>query len=695
MRKSFVWIVLIIFFVTPTFAKKRQFTLPDLYKIKNVIDPQISTDGKKIAFVITSFELEKGTSNSDIFLMNADGTNMRQLTFNKSADYHPRWSPNGKWLMFLSTRNEGSQIWLLPVALGEPKQLTHISTGVSNPEWSPGGKYIVFATDVFPECGEDDDCNKKINDSMENGNLQAHMADALLYRHWTYYSDGRNMHTLLFNVEKEEVTDMTPGEFNSPPFSLGGEAGYAISPDCEELCFVSKRVEYPASSTNNDIFIVPISGGESKNITADNEAFDGDPQYSPDGRYIAYRKQLIPTYEADRFRLAIYDRKTGESRILTENFDNWVNGFNWAPDSKSLYFIAEEKGYYPLYQIELTSNKIKKIQNINALAGINLSPDGKWLVFTDRRVEKPLELYRVDISGENLKQLTFENKALADTVDIRPAEQIWIEGSNGKIIHVFIVKPHNFDSSKKYPLIVNVHGGPQMQWSDSFRGDWQVYPGAGYVVAFPNPHGSTGYGQDFTAAISKDWAGRVIDDVIRVMKYLAKFDYIDEDRIGAMGWSWGGYAMNWLEGHNDDGLFKCLVSMMGVYDLRSMFGATEELWFPEWDLGGQPWNSDIYKTMSPSTYVENFKTPMLVITGERDYRVPYTQSLQLFTDLQKMGVPSRLIVFKNDGHWPNFVKSMPFYYNAHLDWFQKYLGGEPAPWDMKKMWRNQIFNSEN
>ncbi len=690
MRKVLIF-VLTLLLVSYSFAQKRAFTIADFYKIKNVTDPQISPDGKKIAYVVSTSNLEKGTSNSDIFVMNADGSNIRQLTFSEKGDSYPRWSPDGKWLMFLSTRKDGPQIWLMPTVFGELKQLTRISTGVSNPIWSPDGKYIVFATDVFPECGADDDCNKKNNDGLENGPLQAHVADELLYRHWTFYSDGRFTHSMLLNVETGEIKDMTPGEFNSPPFSLGGGSGYTISPDGKELCFVSKRVKDPASSTNHDLFIIPLSGGEPKDITIDNQAYDADPKYSPDGRYIAYRKQLIPTYEADRFRLAIYDRQTGTSRILTENFDNWVTNLNWAPDSKSLFFTADEKGYSPLYQIELQSSKIKKIENVNALADINLSPDGSWIVFPDRRVDKPLELFRVDITGKSLKQLTFENKALADAVDIRPAEQIWVEGADGRMIHVFIVKPHNFNPNKKYPLIVNVHGGPQMQWADAFRGDWQVYPGAGYVVAFLNPHGSTGYGQDFTAAISKDWNGKVIEDVIKVTKYLAKLDYIDENRIGAMGWSWGGYAMDWLEGHNDNGLFKCLVSMMGVYDLRSMYGATEELWFPEWDLGGQPWNSELYETMSPSNYVQNFKTPMLVITGEMDYRVPYTQSLQLFTDLQKMGVPSRLIVFKNDGHWPNSVKSMPFYYNAHLDWFHKYLGGDPAPWDMKKMLRNQVF----
>jgi dipeptidyl aminopeptidase/acylaminoacyl peptidase len=275
-------------------------------------------------------------------------------------------------------------------------------------------------------------------------------------------------------------------------------------------------------------------------------------------------------------------------------------------------------------------------------------------------------------------------------VDIRPAEELWIPSPAGRMIHTFIVTPHDFDPTKKYPLILNVHGGPQMQWTDGFRGDWQVYPGAGYIVAFPNPHGSTGYGQEFTSAISRDWGGKVYDDVMAVTDSLARLPFVDANRMGAMGWSYGGYMMMWLEGHTQR--FKAIAAMMGVYNLQAMHGATEELWFPEYDLQGTPWESGLYQKWAPNGFVKNFKTPCLVITGERDYRVPYTQSLEFFTDLQKMRVPSRLIVFENDGHWPSGIKSMPFYYNAHLDWFHRYLGGPPAPYDMQKMWRNQAFD---
>lgn len=694
MRTFVITILGVLFLSTSAIAEKRAFTIEDLYRIKSVSDPQISPDGDSIAFVVTSYCLGKGTSNQDIYMMDSEGGAMRQITSSDKQDHHPRWSPDGRRLMFVSDRTDGSQIWLLPVGTGEATQLTTISTGVSDPRWSPDGKHILFASDVYPECGADDECNKKITEALEKGPLQAHMSDSLLFRHWSSYRDGKVTHTLCVDVASGDIRDLTPGSYNSPPFSLGGDAGFAMSPDGSELCFVSKRVARPAESTNNDLFLVPVAGGDPVNITAQNKAFDGDVQYAPDGRYIAYRMQQIPGYESDRFRLAVFDRRTGKSMVLTEQYDNQIAGFQWAPDSGSLYVVTEEKGYAPLYRVQVPSGRMTKIPGINAMSGFAVSPDGEWIAYTDRRVHRPLELYRASLDGKKIEQLTRVNEEISEQVDIRPAEQIWVTGAEGRKIHCFIVKPHDFDPRKKYPLIVNVHGGPQMQWSDSFRGDWQVYPGAGYVVAFPNPHGSTGYGQAFTAAISKDWAGKVIEDVVKVTKHLATLDYIDADRIGGMGWSWGGYAMNWLQGHNDDNLFKCLVTMMGVYDLRSMYSATEELWFVEWDLGGTPWESDIYETMSPSNYVKNFKTPMLVIAGEKDYRVPYTQSLQIFTDLQKMHVPSRIIVLKNDGHWPSYVKSMPFYYNAHLDWFHTYLNGGPAPYDMTEMWRNAAFDWE-
>jgi dipeptidyl aminopeptidase/acylaminoacyl peptidase len=692
MKRILIVSLCVLALLAPLAAQKRAFTIADLYRLKGVSDPQYSPDGTKIAFVVSESDLPKGTSNSDIYLIEADGTGLRRLTTSDKSDDHPRWAPDGKSMLFISSRKDGPQIWRMPADIGEPEQLTHLSTGVADAEWVPGGQSILFTSEVFPECGADDACNQKIQKGLDEGPLQAHLADELLYRHWTEWRDGKRTHTFRLDVASGAIVDLTPGERDTPPFSLGGRP-FSVSPDAKEVCVVSKRDPVEAVSTNNDLYLVPLGGGELRCITAGNPAYDGDPLYSPDGRYIAYRCQAVPGFEADRFRLAVYDRQSGTSRILTQRFDNWVDDFVWAPDSQSLLFVAEEKGRYPIYRVQLATGTIGlELPPLEAktVRGFTLSPDGKRLVFGRTSVGEPVELYAFQRPGGAPERLTTLNQAVADEVDIRPAEELWIPGADGVPVQTFIVKPHNFDPNKKYPLILNIHGGPQMMWADSLRGDWQVYPGAGYVVAFPNPHGSTGFGQAYTDAISRGWGGLVMEDISKVTDALAGLPYVDPNLMGVMGWSWGGYAVMWLEGHTDR--FRAAAAMMGVYDLRAMHGGTEELWFPEWDLGGVPWDSGLYEAFNPAAFVKNFKTPCLVITGERDYRVPYTQSLEFFTDLQLMKVPSRLIVFKNDGHWPSSVKSMPFYYNAHLDWFHKYLGGDPAPYDMIKMWRNQAFD---
>jgi dipeptidyl aminopeptidase/acylaminoacyl peptidase len=689
--KRIVFAVLSFLIVASSSAQKKAFSLADLYKVKNVESPQFSPDGKRIALVVGESFLEKGKTNANIYVMNADGSNVRRLTSDPATDNTPRWSPDGKSLLFVSNRKDGSQVWVLPMEGGEPKRLTSFSMETGTPMWLADGKHIGFSSMVFPECGADDSCNKKNDEGLSNGTIQAHMADRLFYRHWTFWKDGKRSHIFVFDIDKGTYLDLTPGDFDAPYWSTGG-GGFAFSPDGKELCYSSNHDPDEWETTNADLWIVPTSGGAPKNITEINRAYDGDPEYSPDGKYIAYRTQKIPGYESDCFRIAIYDRRSGETTILTESFDNWVDAFHWAPNSREIYFTAEVEGHVPLHSVDLKTKQIRKVVDAKTIDDFVVAPDGKSIALVRRSVGEPREIHRVDVENGSLTRLTFFNKDVEETTDIRPVEEEWIPSPTGKKIHTFIVKPHGFDPSKKYPLILNVHGGPQQQWEDAFRGDWQVYPGAGYIVAFPNPHGSTGYGQEFTSEISKDWGGQVYQDVIAVADSLANISYVDKDRMGAMGWSFGGYMMMWLEGHTDR--FKAIACMMGVYDLTSMYGATEELWFPQWDLNGTPWTSDLYQKWSPSNSVKNFKTPCLVITGEQDYRVPYTQSLEFFTGLQQMGVPSRLIVFKNDGHWPNGVKSMPLYYNAHLDWFHKYLGGDPAPYDMLKMVRNQVFESK-
>lgn len=680
MKKILVAAIIFIS-ITNIFPQKKAFTIEELYKIKNVSSPVLSPNGDKVAFVVSIPDLKKTKNTTGIYIMNSDGSGVKQMTSLSSANYSPIWSKDGKGFYFNSTRNGSEQVFYMLLDGGDPIQITDYKLGISSPKLSSDGNKIIFTAMVDPECGADVECNEKISNGIEKGPIQAYLADSLFVRHWTQYEDGRYLHVLLYDIPTKKVMDLTPGYFNSPAFTPGGSSNYVFSPDDKEIAFDSKRVKHPEASTNVDIWTVRIDGTGLKNITEKNQGSDTYPQYSSDGKYIAYLTQTIPAYESDKIRLAVYDRAKDENKIITESIDNWINDYCWSADSKSIYFTVQEKGYQPLYKISMDDMKIEKLIENLAIYSFDISSKNDFAIFTYTYTNKPTDIARYNFSNKEMKDITAFNKDFCDSVDVRPSEQVWIKGADGIPVHTFIVKPHGFDPTKKYPVVINVHGGPQMQWMDSFRADWQIYPGAGYVVVYPNPHGSTGYGQKYTAAISNDWDGKVFEDVMKVTDYVETLRYVDKNKIGAMGWSYGGYFMNLLQAKTKR--YKCLASMMGLYDLKQFKEDTEEQWFSNWDLGKKD-----FQKMSPSEYTSNFSTPTLIITGEKDYRVTYIHSLRYFTALQKKGIDSRLIIFKNDGHWPSGVKLMPLYYNAHLEWFHKYLGGEPAPWDSKKMVRN-------
>lgn len=675
-----------------TAAEQRAFTIADHTRVVGVSDPQPSPDGTRIAYVVSRTDLATAKRTSHVHLVNADGTGDRRLS-GGDADSSPRWSPDGATLAFVGIRDGGApQLYLLPMAGGEARRLTDFTMGVSEPVWSPDGRALAVTSQVYPECGADGDCNQKIDRRRRDGALKARVADSLLFRHWDSWREGNVNHVLLVRVADGAMTDLTPGSFDTPPLAVGGGPSYAFAPDGRELVVVSKRDAQPATSTNTDLWAIPLgrdgAAGEPVNLTAANPAWDGSPAYSPDGRYLAYRTQRIPGYEADLFRLAVYDRRTRTHRVFTETLRDWVEDAQWSADSRSLLLRASIEGRTPLLRVGVAGGDPVRIFTDATIDAWVVSPKGGFIAYTRRSVAEPAELYRVGLDGSARQRLTAHNQALLDEVDVRPADEMWVEAPGGRRVHVFLVKPHGFDPAKTYPLILNVHGGPQMQWQDAYRGDWQVYPGAGYLVAFPNPTGSTGYGQSFTERISRDWGGRVMEDILAVTDALAALPYVDSRRLGLMGWSWGGYAVMWLQGRTTR--FAAMASMMGVYDLRMMHSVTEELWFPQYDLGGAPWdNPDGYRRFSPSEGVKGFGTPCLVITGEKDFRVPYTQSLAFFTDLQLRGVPSRLVVFPDAGHWPSWYE-MVFYYLVHLDWFHRHLGGDKPPWEVEKLLRNEV-----
>jgi dipeptidyl aminopeptidase/acylaminoacyl peptidase len=669
---------------------KRAFEIEDYYRSVVVGAPVVGPLGEHVVFTVGRTDLAANEKWTEIWRMNPDGSDQRRLTRGRHGDHSPAFLPDGKQIVFVSDRGGDSQLYRMKIGGGKARRLTSFPMGVSDPVVSPDGRYIAVTSEVYAECGADPECNGGIADDRDAGPLEVHVADELLYRHWTSWRDGKHTHILLVDAKSGEVVrDVTPGEQDSPTFSLGGGRGYDFSPDGKMLVYVSNHDEKPAESTNADLWMVAVDEEtDPVNLTDANDGWDGAPLFSPDGRRIAFLSQETPGYEADLFRLAVYSREDGSVRYLTDRdrFDDWVVEMAWTGDGQSLVFEAEHHGRTPLYRVGAGGGEVELLHTHAYINGWTFTKDGKQILYSRRSIGEPTEIFRVAAGGGEPERLTRFNAELEAEVDIRPAEEMWVDGDGDYKVHLFLIKPHDFDPRKKYPLILNVHGGPQSQWSDAYRGDWQVYPGKGYVVALPNPTGSSGYGQDLVDGIACDWGGRVFRDLMKVTDALEELPYVDVERMGAMGWSYGGYMMMWFQGHTDR--FRATAAMMGLFDLPSFYGATEELWFPEKDMCGEPWTSAHYDRWSPSRYVENFKTPSLVITGELDYRVPYTQSLMYFTALQKRGVPSRLIVFPGAGHWPGW-QEMAFYYNAHLDWFHEWLGGEPAPWDLQDHSRNR------
>ena len=483
MKRNLFLIAALLFVCTSLFAQKRAFTIEDLYKAKKVASPVVSPSGNKTAFTVTDYNLKEGKSNTDIYILYKDGAT-ENISSKDVSETNPFWSSDSE-LYF----HEDSQVYRFNFNNRKTEKVTDFAAGVSNPILSPDKKFIVFVSDVFPQCGADNFCNKNLLESSENGPVQAYMTDKLMFRHWTEYNGEKKTSLILYNIKSNYYQLLAQSELLSENFMLGGAVKFSISPDSKEVCYVLNPEPDIASSTNSDLMALHLATGKTANLTKDNKAWDGYPVYSPNGFFIAFKMQTTPDYESDRMRLAVYNRSTKSITVLTESFDYSINDFKWGEDSETLYFTADVEGYSPLYSINVHSQKITPLSGKQAVFDFDAAPDQNQVYYMASAVQKPWEIYRVNTSDNLIQQMTSFNQKLLDEVDVRPAEQMWVEGADGKKVHVFIVKPHNFDDSKKYPLILNVHGGPQQQWMDSFRGDWQVYPGSGYIVAFPNPHG--------------------------------------------------------------------------------------------------------------------------------------------------------------------------------------------------------------
>lgn len=674
--KRFVAIVAVLLVGLCSFAaaQKRSYEIEDLLKVRRVGDPNVSPDGKTVAFTIGDVNFDANRVVTQIYTTSLAGGGMKQLTNGDRSSSAPRFSPDGKKIAFTT----GSQIWVMDSDGDNKEQVTKISTGAAGPVWSPDGKWIAFSSEVYPDC-KDDECNKKRDEQAEASKVKAHIVTRLLYKHWDEWRDVKRTHVFVVSSKGGTARQLTTGDLDSPPYAAATGVDYAFSPDSTEIAFLQNPDKVEAISTNSDIFVMPLSGGASKNITIRNRGYDAGPVYTRDGKFILYRSQATAGFEADRWRLMAYNRATGTSVELTKGFDLQVEDALLSPDGNTIYFTAGDRGKHPIFRVSSGGGVAQKILADVFATNVRITPDGKTFVFASSSMHAPAEIFTSNVDGTGLRALTSANAQLMSSANLKPAEEIEWTGALGKKVHGYIIKPNNFDASRKYPLVVLIHGGPQSAWNNNWGYRWnpQVFANAGYVVFAPNPRGSTGYGQQFVNEISGDWGGKVYVDLMNgVADVLRRNTYIDRSRVGAAGASYGGYMVNWILGHNNDPRFryKVLVSHDGVYNLESMYATTEELWFPEWEFKGTPWtNPAQYSRWSPHKFVNNFNTPILIIHGELDYRVPIGEGMQLFTAVQRKGIDSKILIFPDEGHWVLKPQNSRLWFHTVLDWLDKYL----------------------
>ncbi len=716
------FISLFLLFVSGAAAQKEPFNVHGLLELQRISDPQLSPDGSTVAFTVQTIDLDNNSKPRQIYTVPVAGGSPRRITWAGTSNYRPRWSPDSRQIAFISNRSGSSQVWIMDADGSSPRQITDLATEAAGVLFSPDGENLLFTSQVYPDC-ETEACNAARLEAERNTPVKARLYDSLLYRHWDHWRTERRTHLMVVPVTGGPVRDLTPGPHDVPPFSLGGPDGYAISPDGQEVCYVMKPDPNPAANTNSELFVVPVEGGEPVRLT-NMPGADNGPRYSPDGNYIAFLSQMRAGYESDRWRLAVIHRvpveeetpgieelspqtpaaapKTQPSQqqppgaageqekprwrwdpdsitFLTDGLDRPVTSFTWSPDSTRLFFTTEDRGRESIQMMSVKGGAVRVVvTGASTLGDEQLTPDGRTMIYTEQSGSKPVDIFAASAAGGEPLQLTNLNYSILERYQLTPYEEFRVEGAGQTPVHSFLLKPPGFDPNRRYPVLFLIHGGPQGAWGESWSYRWnaQVFAGAGYVVVMPNPRGSTGYGQRFTDDINADYGGKVFEDIMAVVDHVSSLPYVDPDRMAAAGGSYGGYMINWMLGHTQR--FRAFVSHAGIFDLPSFALATEELWFPIWDLQGMPWeNPETYQRWSPSQFISDFFTPTLVIHGERDFRVPYTQGLQLFTALQMQQVPSKLLIFPDEGHWIQKPQNSVLWYDTFLDWINRWVN-QPA-----------------
>ncbi len=664
-------LAILLFSITIVPQNKHAISVDDLWAMKRITSFDVSPDGNVIAFSVSSYSFDANKGNSDIYLINSDGSNLRAFKNSDKNELEPKFSPDGLSLSF--TRD--NQIFVADLSGGNEKQMTDVYSGASDFEWSADGKKILFISSVYPDCLTQD-CNKQKDEAKEESKVKAEIFSSLMFRHWDSWRGQKRSHLFMLDVESGNYTDLTEGSKEDvPPLALGSSNDFNFSPDGREVAFTMNPTFTSAVSTNNEIYLLSMTSLKTPKLISTSAGNDCQPVYSPDGKYLAWTSMERAGFEADKRNLILFDRTSGDKKILTHNIDRSVEEFIWSPDSKFIYFTSQNGIYSSIYKLNIETETTELFYEENYNTNIKLSADGKNLFFLKQRSDLPSEIFSISTDGKNtLLQITFTNKVLLSQLEMNSIETFWSDGAEGQKVQSILVKPPFFDPNKNYPMLFLIHGGPQGAWEDNFHYRWnlQMFAGAGYVVVATNPRGSTGYGQKFTDEISGDWGGKVYIDLMNAYDYAVNnFSFIDKKNTFAAGASYGGYMINWIAGHTDK--FNALVSHDGVFNLESMWGTTEELWFPEWENGGTPWqNRELYKKWSPHNFIQNCKTPMLIVQGGYDFRVPEEQAFQLFSSLQRLGVDSKLLYFPDETHFVSKPQNAKLWWTTIFDWLNQH-----------------------
>jgi dipeptidyl aminopeptidase/acylaminoacyl peptidase len=636
----------------------RPFSAKDLVLLDRVSEPALSPDGKVVVFTVRETDMAANRGRMDLWSLALEEKEAqpRRLTTHAENDHSPEWSPDGAYLYFLSNRSGSSQVWRLPAGRGEARQVTDLPLDVGSFRLAPDGTRLAVSLEVFPDC-KDLDCTVKRLREREESKETGRVFERLFVRHWDRWDDGRLSQLFVLRIENGKaidpvsVTAALDADIPSRPF--GDASEYTFSPDSTSIVFSARlKGKSEAWSTNFDLYEVSVEGGEPRNLTANNPAWDAQPVFSPDGRFLAWRAMRRAGFEADRFEIMIEDRKSGERRSLTESWDRSVDSIAFSRNGRTLYATAGHFGQHPLWEIEVDSGKPTLLTGPGRIESFSVGE--RELVFTLSSLKSPAELYALTLRGSKLRELPRMNASKLDGLLMGEPEQFTFVGAGGEAVYGYVMKPARFEAGQRYPVAFIVHGGPQSSFGNAWSYRWnpQTYAGAGYASVFIDFHGSTGYGQAFTDSITRDWGGKPLEDLkLGLEAALEKYPWLDVRRMCALGASYGGYMMNWIAGNWAEP-FRCIVNHAGIFDTRSMAYETEELWFSEWEFGGPPWESpETIEAHNPANHVAKWTKPMLVIHGERDFRVPYTQGLATFTALQRRGIPSRLVIFPDENHW--------------------------------------------